>query len=705
MDRLCFLATAILIAVSAMMCNYTHVHATPPATIADTVFDTLHGVVVADPYRWLEDGENPAVRAWTDSQYVYYKDYVNRYPGRKSLESEIRELMHTGAISSPHPYRGRYFWTERAAGEDHPVLYVKAGPGGRSETLLDPNTFSDDNTEALDWYFPSPDGSLMVYGKSHSGTELSTLYLIDTHTRRHHSDTIPYTQFAAIQWEPDSKAFYYTRFPEPGSVPEGDEHYYRRIYRHEIGSDWRDDELVFGQQLQKTDWPWVSASPDGQYLFFGAYTGSQETDIFLRKNDDVRPLNSDSRAYFVPIPYNDQFFIMTNLDAPGYRVMRATYDRPELAYWTEVIPESDRAIQSVQIVGRRLVVHSLRQASSVLDVYSFDGVLERTIDLPSIGSVGSVTGEADGNEMFFLFQSFGIPPTVYRFSLSDGFLEEYNRLDVDIDLSQIEVQLVWYNSKDGTPISMFLVGPRGVKRDGSSPVLLYGYGGFSASQRPFFSKTLTLWFKRGGMFAYPHLRGGGEYGEAWHRAGILENKQNTFDDFVAAAEYLVKEGYTARERLVIEGGSNGGLLIGAVITQRPDICRSAVCSVPLLDMVRYHLFRIARLWIPEYGSAEDSSQFHYIYRYSPYHQIEAGREYPALLLTAAESDTRVDPLHARKFAARLQSVADPETPILLRIETKAGHGQGKPISRQVEETVDKWCFVFKSLGLTPESSN
>ncbi|MCB2231589.1 prolyl oligopeptidase family serine peptidase [bacterium] len=676
----------------------------PPPTPADTVFDTLHGVVIPDPYRWLEDGDDPTVQEWTKEQYAYFKDYVDSFPGREALEGEVRRLMEIGSVGSPEPYGEFYFWTERHAGQDHPVVYMKKGISGEPGVLLDPNTLSDDNTVALDWYFFSPTGELMVYGLSNSGSELSTLYLMNTQTRELYPDTIPHTRAAAISWLADESGFYYTRFAEPGSVPDGDENYYRRVYRHTLGEDWRNDPLVFGEQIDKTAWPWISWSPDRTRIFFGSYVGSQETDLYLESPDGARLLNEGEKAYFSVTPANDCFFIHTNFEAPAYRVMRAEYDKPMLQDWTEIIPESDKAIQSVQLIAGRLVLHSYLSASSVVDIYSHDGTFEKTIELPSIGSVSSINGQPDGQEMFFLFQSFNYPPTVFRYDFSDGSLSEYDRLDVDIDLSNIEVKLVWYESQDGTRVSMFLVGPEGLSLNGSNPTLLYGYGGFNSSQIPYFSKTLTLWFKRGGLFAYPHLRGGGEYGEAWHRAGMLERKQNTFDDFIAAAEYLCREGYTSPDLLTIEGGSNGGLLIGAVITQRPDICRSAICAVPLLDMLRYHRFLIARFWIPEYGSADDSAQFQFLYQYSPYHRIEPGTHYPTLLLTAAESDSRVDPLHARKFAARLQAT-DPEAPILLRIESRAGHGQGKPISKQIEETVDEWVFVFKSLGLSLDVSN
>ncbi len=698
----------VLVAMAGALvpvCFCTTALTAPPPTPVDTVTDTLFGVAVADPYRWLEDGGDPQVHAWTEAQYRHFRSYVDSYPGRETLEGEIRDLMHVGAITPPQPYGDMYFWTEREAGQDHAVLYMKRGPAGSRETLIDPNAVPGDNTVALDWYFVSPDGALIAYGLSSSGSELSTLYVLDTKSQAMLPDSIPFTRAAALAWEADNTGFYYTRFPEPGTVPSGDENYYRRVYYHELGSDWRNDPLVFGDQLTKTDWPWVTTSPNGAHVFFGAYTGSRQTDLYYRDENGIRLLTEDADAYFEIIPDDGRFFVLTDLDAPGNRVLSGSYDHPERTAWVEIIPEENRTIQSVQVIAHRLVVHSLENAAGRLDIYSYDGILEESITLPTLGSVTSIYGEPGGSEMFFLFESFNFPPTVFRYEFAAKLLSLYDRLDIDIDLSDIDVRMVWYESLDKTPISMFLVGRRDAPRDSANPVLLYGYGGFNVSQKPYFSKTLSLWFKRGGLFAYPHLRGGGEYGERWHRAGMLEQKQNTFDDFIAAAEYLFREGLTSPERLAIEGGSNGGLLIGAVITQRPELCRAAICGVPLLDMLRYHLFLIARLWVPEYGSAEDSAQFAFLHRYSPYHHIRPGENYPALLLTAAESDSRVDPLHARKFAARMQAAVGPNTPILLRIESKAGHGQGKPISRQIEETVDEWCFLFKALGLSLDASN
>ncbi|MBD3402777.1 prolyl oligopeptidase family serine peptidase [candidate division GN15 bacterium] len=707
MNRVAILSVALaIIAIGSPALSQS---VAPPPTPPDTVVDTIHGVEVVDPYRWLENGADPDVQAWTEAQYRYFRAYVETCPGRDELAQRITDLMAVGSIDAPRVRGRHYFWKERQAGQDHAVLYTRRGLAGEPRVLLDPNTFSDDGTVALDWWYLSPDGSLLVYGTSSSGSELSTLYLMRTDTGEPLADTIPYTQFASIAWRPDNAGFYYSRFPTPGSVPEGESQYYRRIYYHELGTAWEDDPLIFGEELGKADWPSVTISPDGHHLFVVVYIGGARSQLYYLDvtavADTFRLISGPQDALFSVEPLDDRFYVYTNHRAPNYKVYRGSYVRPDITNWWEVIDERGYRLESIRTIAGHLIGHYLENVSSRLELFTARGAPVTQIDLPTIGSVKSIYGEPDGSEMFFLFQSFNHPPTVYRYDFEKEALEVRRQLDVDIDFADFEVNLVRYKSRDSTPISMFLVGPAGAARDSARPTLLYGYGGFNVSQKPYFSKTLALWFEQGGLFAVPHLRGGGEYGEAWHRAGMLEHKQNTFDDFIAAADYLVAEGYTSREQLAIQGGSNGGLLIGAVLTQRPDLCRAALCQVPLLDMVRYHEFLVARLWVPEYGSAEDPEQFAYLYEYSPYHNVTDSTAYPAVLITSALSDTRVDPMHARKFAARLQAANAAETPILLRIETKAGHGAGKPTSQYIVEATDRWSFLFKALGLSVDSPN
>ncbi|MFZ1684454.1 MAG: prolyl oligopeptidase family serine peptidase, partial [Candidatus Zixiibacteriota bacterium] len=450
-------------------------------------------------------------------------------------------------------------------------------------------------------------------------------------------------------------------------------------------------------------WPNAVNSPDGRWLFVSNYHGYLQEQIYYRderKRDfGLRPLLTDSAYLYDIIPLNDRFFIRTNEGAGRFRVMSATYDHPEREYWKEVVPESRGTINSVLAIGNRLIVNRLENAYSHITLYAFDGSSPQELALPTLGTAESFAGEWSGHELFFYFSSYTVPPSLLRYDLTTNQLTEMDRMKLNYSFTDFETKQVWFNSKDGTPVSMFIVAPKGTKLDGTNPVLLNGYGGFRSSDTPIFSRKTAVWLLHGGIYVDVNLRGGGEYGDAWHKAGILEKKQNVFDDFIAAAEYLIKEKYTSTEKLAIYGGSNGGLLIGAVITQRPDLYAAAVCDVPLLDMIRYDRFQLAKLWNSEYGSADDSTQFAFLYKYSPYHNVHKGTKYPAVLFKAGESDSRVDPMHARKMAALMQASTGSDKPIFLRVDSKSGHGQGKPTAKVAEEIVDEYCFLFQALGL------
>ncbi len=675
----------------------------PPPTKVDTVFDTLHNVVIPDPYRWLEDGSSDEVRRWTEAQNAYFQKYINRYPERDQLKQTMTSLLSIGSFSSPRIFDSVLFYKHRTGSENHSILYVQFGKDKKPEMLIDPNSFSTDGTVALDWWFPSPDGSLVAYGKSSSGTERSTLYIIRTADKKLLDDTIPNTRYAAIAWLPDNSGFYYTRFAIPGTVPAGDEDYYRRVYFHRLGDNWQNDSLIFGGNLDKTVWTNVDLSPDGSKLFCSEFYGWSRIVFYMKdlssSDTSFMKVTGNLQANFQIQALDDCFLIMTNNDAPHYRLFKARYDNPSPEHWRELIPEQRSIMQSFLVVDSCIVVRRLTNATSSLEILTLEGAPVRYITLPELGTVDAVHGEPDGTDMYFYYSSYNIPPTIYHYDFKNDSLNIFAQIDAGIDYSNIEVKQVWYRSLDSTPVSMFIVYNRNSKLDGNNPTYLYGYGGFNSNMTPYFSRVISFWVNQGGIYAVPNLRGGGEYGEEWHNAGKREHKQNTFDDFIAAAEYLFANGYTSPEKLCISGGSNGGLLIGAVLTQRPDLCRAAVCAVPLLDMIRYHKFLIARLWIPEYGVSDDSAQFAYLYSYSPYHHVVNGTKYPAVLFKASESDGRVAPLHARKMTARMQAANISEYPILLRLETKAGHGQGKPVSKQIEELTDTWSFVFNELGV------
>ncbi len=677
----------------------------PPPTAREPVEETLHGVTVTDPYRWLEgDAEgNPTERvgAWTDAQNAYTRGVLDAIPGRAKVAERLRELMTIGAVGLPRMRGERVFYSERKGDQDQAVLYLREG-GGPPRTLLDPNALDAAGLISLDWYEPSPDGTRLAFGLSRAGDENSTLHLLDVATGRWLADEIA-GKVRGCDWEPDGRGFFYRQLRDVKDP------YSARIRYHRVGEHHRQDPVLF-EQHSTTYGPYAWIDPAARWLLLGYYTGTASNDLWVVDLDRWRRTGEFARVEVVvgadaknwgPV-LGDTLFLNTTLDAPNGRVVAVDLAHPQPERWREVVPEREGvAIEGVSLARGQLVVTSLQQASTRIERFRLDGTALGPLELPGIGSA-SIGTHPDRTDAFVSFQSFNEPRSIYRVDLVAGTRELWARPEVPVDPSQVVVEQVTYPSRDGTPVTMFLVRKKDAKKDGERPTLLYGYGGFDVSLTPRFSATLFQWFEAGGVYAVANLRGGGEYGEAWHKAGQLERKQNVFDDFIAAAEHLVKSGWTRPERLAIAGGSNGGLLTGAVLVQRPDLCRAAVSSVPLLDMLRYHRFLMARFWVPEYGSAEDAEQFAFLRAYSPYHNVKAGTKYPAVLLTAGENDSRVHPLHARKMAARLQAATASEAserPVLLWVERAAGHGSGKPLSLRLQETVDERVFLMWQLGL------
>jgi prolyl oligopeptidase len=676
-----------------------------PPTRTEKVADTLHGVAVPDPYRWLEDGGSPEVKEWTAKQNALTRSVLDKVPGREKVRALLDEYLDVGTVAGGVPRKGRVFFTKREGKQNQAVLYVRDGE--KVSVVVDPNTLAKDGTITLDWWFPSRDGKYVAYGLSSAGSEQSTLRVRDVAAGKDLPDAIERTRAASVAWAPDGKGFYYTRYPKPGSVPKGEENYNRHVVYHALGNDPAEDVEVFGRGRPAQDWPLVALSPDGRWLVVTVEKGWAKNEVFIKdllKNEDFFPLVEGVEAIFKVTPRDDRFYVLTNDGAPRYRLLTVELHKWDRKQWQEIIPEAGDVLESVAPIGERLCALYLHQAASQLRILHRDGKPAFAVKLPALGGIAGLAGEAAGKELFFSYQSFAVPPTIYRLNLADGEHppEVFAQVKTGLDPTAYRVEQVTYPSKDGTPISMFLIAKKGLKKDGKTPTVLYGYGGFNIALTPTFVPTRYLPIvDRGGIMAVANLRGGSEYGEEWHRAGMFDNKQNVFDDFIAAAEFLIKEGYTDKEHLAIMGRSNGGLLVGAALTQRPDLFRAAVCGVPLLDMVRYHKFLIAKLWIPEYGSADDPDQFKWLHAYSPYHRVKDGTAYPAVLLTTAESDTRVDPLHARKMAARLQAATSSDRPTLLRLEEKAGHGQGKPRGKLLDEETDVWTFLFTQLGVAP----
>jgi prolyl oligopeptidase len=657
-------------------------------------------VAVPDAYRWLEETDSAEVAAWTAAQGRFARLVLDALPGRDAIRSRLASLFSIGTVSPPTVRGGRYFYQSREGAQEQPVLYVRSGSAGVDRVLLDPAALSPDATSALDWYYPSPDGRLLAYGLSEGGSEKSTLRVREVETGRDLPDVIPWTRACSLEWRPDASGFFYTRYPEPGRLPAGEEDYHRHVFEHALGEDWRRDARLFGDGREPEDWPSIHLSPDGRFLAVSVSRGWTRTDVYLKdraRGGDFVPVAEGIDSLFGVTLRNDRLYLHTNHGAPRYRLVAADPTRPGPESWEDLIPEGPEVLEGALLVGQWILVLRLRDASSRLALYDLRGRLQRELELPGIGTVEAMTGEWDGKEAFFGFSSFTTPSVVYRLALPEGPAERWRAVEGDVNPRAYEVRLVRYASKDGTPVSMFLV--QGRDRRPGGPALLTGYGGFNVSLTPAFGRSLLLFLERGGLYAVAHLRGGGEYGQEWHRAGMREHKQTVFDDFLAAAEFLLREGHVARGRLAIMGGSNGGLLAGAALTQRPELFAAVVCQVPLLDMLRYHRFRIARLWMAEYGSPEDPDAFRWLHAYSPYHRVKEGTPYPAVLLTTGEADSRVDPMHARKMAARLQAATSSGHPILLRVETRAGHGQGKPVSKLVAEWTDVWSFLLAELGM------
>ena len=692
-----------------------------PMTKKVDLVENLHGTRVADPYRWMEDADSADVRTWTDQQNAHTRKVLDVLPGREALRGQVKDLLQIGFVSAPSIKTTRagvprYFHTKREGTQNQPTLHVRDGVAGKDRVLLDASALSEDGTTALDWWYPSSDGALLAWGRSDAGSEESTLFIREVGTGKDLSDRIEHTRHASVAWMPDGKSFYYSRYPETGSVPPGDEKYFAKIFHHVLGQDAKTDRLVFGDHREKTDTPIVMATEDGRWLVVRVHMGWDKSEVWTKDLTKTDPgaqagwvaVAKDAHAIFEPIARKDRLYIQTNDGAPRYKLYAVDYEKPERSAWKELIPEGQDVLDDVAVLKNEIVTTYMHEASTRIERFGLDGKSRGPIALPGIGSAG-VTGAFDGEEVFVSFTSYVVPAQVHRVDLRSGApraagmpaakLEPWEKVGAKFQANDIEVERLYAVSKDGTRVPMFVIAKKGMKRDGKNPTVLYGYGGFNVNQTPSFSARALASVSHGVVWVTAILRGGGELGEDWHKAGMLDRKQNTFDDFIACAEAVVSEKITTPDRLGIIGGSNGGLLVAAAVTQRPELFRVGLSLVPLTDMVRYHRFRIAKLWVPEYGDPEKPDDFKFLYAYSPYHHVREGVRYPAMLFTTAESDSRVDPMHARKMTARMQEVQrDPSRPILIRVETKAGHGAGKPVSKLADELADELSFLLHELG-------
>ncbi len=687
----------------------TRVGPPPPTRTVDHI-DTYHGVKIADPYRWLENETAPDVLEWVEAQNAYTRAHLDRYPEqRTAITARLERLLSATKISAPSVVQDRYFFYRHDGLKNHSVLYVRNGSyQAEAKVVIDPNAFSEDGTVALDWKSISPDGRLIAYGKSSSGDEKSTLYIKDVDTGKHLADVIPHTRYCSIAWAKDGKSFLYTRYPAPGSVPDGDENYNRRLFRHRLGEDWKNDPLILSDLVTKEELidPYTNSTDD--WVFLSRTVDWAKNDLYFRpgpSDETFRPIAVGLDAKASADLLYGKLFIRTDHQAPRFRIVTADPDQPTPEHWKVLVPQQQGVITSLRVIDRKLVLTLREKACSRIVIHGLDGRRIDEVKLPTLGSVGGVHGEWDDTEFFFSFSSYAYPPAVFRYDLRTRQLECVERMTIDVEYDRYETNQIWFKSKDGTRVPMFVIGPKGLRLDGKNPALLYGYGGFDISITPHFSQSLFVWLERGGIYAVANLRGGGEFGREWHLAGRRENKQNVFDDFIAAAETIIQRRYTNPKRLAIYGGSNGGLLVGACMVQRPELFSAVVCAVPLLDMLRYHNYSIARLWIPEYGSADDPQEFKWLHAYSPYQHIQPGTDYPATLFMTAISDSRVNPFHAWKMTAGIQANGIGDRPILLRTESKAGHGVGKPLTKKIEELTDRWVFLLAQLGMLPTSDH
>jgi prolyl oligopeptidase len=681
---------------------------TYPATPAHPVSDTLHGRVIEDPYRWLEDDASPDVLRWSGEQNALTRAFIDAFPPRAALLERLRRLHAIPSTTTPRLHGGRLFYSKRWGSENQPRVFVRELTRKDADRLvIDPNVLSADGTVAMDWMFPSPDGRLIAYGTSRGGSEMSTLRVRRVDSGEDLAESIPHTQRASVAWDPDSRGFLYTRHPKPGEVPRGEEVFHTRVHHHRLGADPAEDRLVFGGEgrpIQETRS--VRVSSDRKWVFLRTSLDWTKNDLWMRpagSNGSFGTLASGLDGLTEADAFGKKLYLRTNVNAPRYRIMVADVTRPSPSGWRVLIGEQAGVIDDFELVNGRIAVAVTDSAVSRLLLFALDGAPLEEIRLPALGKISDLSADPDGKELFFVFSSFVHPPSVYRYDFARNGLDPIEKPEGPLEPLDFEMRRVVYTSKDGTRVPMFVVHRKGLRLDGNRPTLLTGYGGFNVSQLPTFRPQAIPWMEAGGVYALACLRGGGEFGRSWHEAGRLEHKQNVFDDFHAAAEFLVREGFTRPSRLAAQGGSNGGLLVGAALTQRPDLFAAIVCQVPLLDMVRYHRFSIARYWIPEYGSSENENQLPFLHAYSPYHHVKPGTRYPATLLTTGVEDSRVAPLHARKMAALLQARSEGEAPILLRHEESAGHGQGKPTAKRIEEAADVLSFLMIVMGVTPGS--
>lgn len=679
-----------------------------PATFQTNQVDDYHGVKVADPYRWLEDDNAPATKAWVEAQNKVTFGFLEQVPERARIKERMTALWNYERFGVPFKLGGRYFYSRNDGLQNQSVLYTLKTLDQEPTLLLDPNKLSTDGTVALSGYAISEDGNLMAYGLATAGSDWQEWKVRDIRTGQDLPDQLKWVKFSGASWTHDSKGFFYSRYDEPkaGAQLSG-VNYFQKLYYHRLGTPQSEDNLIY-QRADHKDWGFGgSVTDDGRYLIV---TVSQGTDpknrVFYQDlgapgTSVVELLNDFDASYNFIDNDGPVFWFHTDLKAPRGRIIAIDVREPDRARWREIIPQAAETLGAVSVVNHQFIANYLKDARSQVKVFKTDGAFVREVALPSLGSAGGFGGRQADTETFYSFTSFNTPAVIFRYEPTTGASTVFRQPKVAFNPADYETTQVFYSSKDGTRVPMFISHKKGLKLDGRAPTYLYGYGGFNISLTPSFSVANLVWMEMGGVFAMPNLRGGGEYGEDWHQAGTKLRKQNVFDDFIAAGEWLVAHHYTSRDHLAIGGGSNGGLLVGACLSQRPDLFGAALPAVGVMDMLRFHKFTIGWAWTSDYGSSENAEEFKALYAYSPLHHLKRGTKYPATMITTADHDDRVVPAHSFKFAAALQAAQAGKAPVLIRIETKAGHGAGKPTTKIIEEAADKWAFLVRVLRMKP----
>ncbi len=669
-----------------------------PETEKTDVADDYFGVKISDPYRWLEDDTAANTKAWVDAQNKVTENYLSQIPFRDKIRERLTEIWNYPKTGVPFKIGEYYFYSKNDGLQNQSIYYYRKGLDGEEKVFLNPNELSEDGTVALSGLSFSKDKKYAAFSIARSGSDWNEIYVMDIESRKQLSDTIKWVKFGGAAWGGDG--FYYSRYDEPVAGTElSHQNQYQKVYYHKLGAPQSSDRLVFEDKQHPLRYFWASVTEDERFLIINAAEGTSGSQIYYKDlsnpNSQIKLiLEGFESNYSVIDNQGDYLLVLTDFQSPKYRLVSVDPQNPDSKNWKSVILEQGKLLENVGTAGGFLFASYLNNASSQVVQLDRAGNIIAEVDLPGIGTVSAFSGNKDDTHIFYGFTNFTTPGLIYKYDLNERKSELYKASEFKMNTDAYETKQVYYKTKDGTMIPMFIVHKKGIKLDGTNPTFLYGYGGFNISLTPSFSVSRMVFLENGGVYAQPSLRGGGEYGEDWHKAGMLEKKQNVFDDFVAAAEYLIGEKYTSSERLAISGGSNGGLLVGACMIQRPELFKVALPAVGVLDMLRYHQFTIGWGWVVEYGSSDKKEDFDYLIKYSPLHNLKEGVSYPATLITTADHDDRVVPAHSFKFAASLQEKHKGENPVLIRIDAKAGHGAGKPTSKLIDEATDIWSFVF-----------